>query len=566
MSMEGGDETRAFQQAIGVLRNILSSSDTVPSLSSSLERQRTGSAAPNVNHSAVESEMRELFRPGNSQVPSAVQAAANETQGQTGGLRRLSLRYQTQQHFGNWNSRSRKRAKTHYHDTFNKDVILLPRPSSSLVVKHRTKQQLHEQGHILNGFEFQKSWDQRTVNEQIRDAFGEKLSADVNLEFLMACGNRLILPKLRAGQELDANLIHKVYKSKALYIRPSKPILDDITGYSSEENTGSARQLRSSSVIRDRHSFESTDGFTSRMTASPPTCTSAVQIFGSSPGCGALVTQTTASTYQSSISTNHTCTSASSSSIQLPVCSQESCRSSSQPSTSSFGGTTLVDPTVVLTCQNSSSSPYQSSTPATNYDNYLSVMAALPDMSSEDEELSQAILASLQSERRTTGRSVPASDILQDLATKINYQRKCKFNINRSTVLDGAIRGFKRGTYDPCHSISVRFSDDMGVPEEAVDLGGPRREFLRLLMEALPLSPMFEGEGGKMNLAFDSTAMREDRYFIAGRAIAVSFVHGGPPASFLSPTLFSCLVDGPELAKPVLEDVADGVLREKIKR
>lgn len=63
-----------------------------------------------------------------------------------------------------------------------------------------------------------------------------------------------------------------------------------------------------------------------------------------------------------------------------------------------------------------------------------------------------------------------------------------------------------------------------------------------------------------------SLAMREDRYFIAGRAIAVSLVHGGPPASFLSPTLFSSLVDGPELAKPVLEDVADGDLREKIIR
>ncbi|XP_034738154.1 G2/M phase-specific E3 ubiquitin-protein ligase [Etheostoma cragini] len=161
---------------------------------------------------------------------------------------------------------------------------------------------------------------------------------------------------------------------------------------------------------------------------------------------------------------------------------------------------------------------------------------------------------------------MPARDILQDLATKITQHKRCKFNINRSTVLDGAIRGFKRGTYDPCHTISVRFSDDMGVPEEAVDLGGPRREFLTLLMEALPSSQMFEGEEGKMNLAFDSTAMREDRYFIAGRAIAVSLVHGGPPARFLSPTLFSCLVDGPELAKPVLADVADNDLRDNIKR
>lgn len=61
-----------------------------------------------------------------------------------------------------------------------------------------------------------------------------------------------------------------------------------------------------------------------------------------------------------------------------------------------------------------------------------------------------------------------------------------------------------------------------------------------------------------------SLAMREDRYFIAGRAIAISLVHGGPPPGFLSPTLFSSLVDGPELAKPVLEDIADRDLHEKI--
>ena len=50
----------------------------------------------------------------------------------------------------------------------------------------------------------------------------------------------------------------------------------------------------------------------------------------------------------------------------------------------------------------------------------------------------------------------------------------------------------------------VRFSDDMGFPEEAIDLGGPKREFLRLLMDALSQSSMFEGEEGKTNLALDS--------------------------------------------------------------
>ncbi|XP_016354622.1 uncharacterized protein LOC107698179 [Sinocyclocheilus anshuiensis] len=280
--------------------------------------------------------MRTLFRPGSSVGASAGQAA-NVTQGQTGGLRQ-SLRYQTQKHFGSWSSRSRKRAKTHFHDTFNKDVILLPTPSSSVVVKHRIKQQLHEQGHILNGFEFQKSWHHRTVTEQIRDAFGEKLSANVSIEFLMACGHKLISPKLRAGQELDASLIHKVYKSKALYIRPSKPILDDITSYCSEEsnceeNSGSARQLRSSSLTQNRHS----DSFTSLMAASsgsPPNCTLEVQTFASSHVSGALFSQTPALTNQRSNSPNHSSNSASTLSSQLPVRSLAICPSTSQPSTS----------------------------------------------------------------------------------------------------------------------------------------------------------------------------------------------------------------------------------------
>ena len=109
ITMEGREETHALQRAIGVLTTILSSSETVPSLSSSLEQRRTSSSGPNVPHSTAESEMREPFRPRNSQVAPAAQAAnVSASQGQTGGLRQ-SLRYETQRHFGNWGSRKRKR-------------------------------------------------------------------------------------------------------------------------------------------------------------------------------------------------------------------------------------------------------------------------------------------------------------------------------------------------------------------------------------------------------------------------------------------------------------------------
>lgn len=101
--------------------------------------------------------------------------------------------------------------------------------------------------------------------------------------------------------------------------------------------------------------------------------------------------------------------------------------------------------------------------------------------------------------------NISAQEVLQSLASKINSNQRCRFNINRSAVLDGAMRGFKRLSYNPTFQMCVKFSDDLGVDEEAVDLGGPRREFLRLLMQALAHSQMFEGREGNANLALESS-------------------------------------------------------------
>lgn len=102
---------------------------------------------------------------------------------------------------------------------------------------------------------------------------------------------------------------------------------------------------------------------------------------------------------------------------------------------------------------------------------------------------------------------IPIAKILGELSGKINNGQVCKFNINRSAVLDGAIRGFRRLSYDPNKMMSIKFSDDRGTKEEAVDLGGPRREFLRLLMESLAESDMFAGPKGNLNLALSSSGV-----------------------------------------------------------
>ncbi|KAM3611843.1 uncharacterized protein V6R79_024783 [Siganus canaliculatus] len=135
----------------------------------------------------------------------------------------------------------------------------------------------------------------------------------------------------------EPDLIHKVYQSKALYLRPSKTILeldDDLCkDDSSEENTGSTWKLGSSSLTQAGHSNASSDSFASPAVDSPPASTFGVKNSNLSLGCEELSTQTLALAYHSNMSSHHSSTSASCSSNRLSVCP-----STSQSSTLSFGG------------------------------------------------------------------------------------------------------------------------------------------------------------------------------------------------------------------------------------
>lgn len=105
---------------------------------------------------------------------------------------------------------------------------------------------------------------------------------------------------------------------------------------------------------------------------------------------------------------------------------------------------------------------------------------------------------------RDTDIGLTAADILSNLSFNINTMSCSRFNINRANVWDGALRGFKRSSFDPTCSLLVKFTDDIGQTEEAVDTGGPTREFLTLLMDAIKTSRFFEGKDDGKYLSFDS--------------------------------------------------------------
>ncbi|XP_026036668.1 G2/M phase-specific E3 ubiquitin-protein ligase-like [Astatotilapia calliptera] len=133
---------------------------------------------------------------------------------------------------------------------------------------------------------------------------------------------------------------------------------------------------------------------------------------------------------------------------------------------------------------------------------------------------------------------------------------KLLFNISRSAVWDGAVRGFRRSTYSDNYDMFIKFNDDAGSFEEGLDTGGLGCEFLTLLMGSLTNRPIFDGPPESRYLVYNSRAARQDEYFLAGKMIAVSIVHGGPAPHFLSKNLVNHIT-GNQSFSATVEDVQD---------
>jgi len=84
-------------------------------------------------------------------------------------------------------------------------------------------------------------------------------------------------------------------------------------------------------------------------------------------------------------------------------------------------------------------------------------------------------------------------DILAPLRAKVSRDKGiAKFNISRNHIWEGTRRSFLHATYSAEHTMSVKFTDDIGVSEVAVDEGGPRWKFLQLVVNHLATrSPLY---------------------------------------------------------------------------
>lgn len=207
----------------------------------------------------------------------------------------------------------------------------------------------------------------------------------------MACGNKLVKPKLKEGQELDGHMLHKVFRSKALYVKPSVAILVSLQVFVIQLclkflNTTNIIVSKSLFFSLDKRYNSDTDDQSSAAQEGPSTRSKsrANQLIEEG---GAVMLDDTATPslplncdLQTTISPPHTNNSSSSSLLPNQNAS--------------------VDPVTSVTMMTSSVTVSSStSVPTSDYSSYVTLMRDFSDLSSDDEDLNRAIVASLETEQ-----------------------------------------------------------------------------------------------------------------------------------------------------------------------
>lgn len=122
-----------------------------------------------------------------------------------------------------------------------------------------------------------------------------------------------------------------------------------------------------------------------------------------------------------------------------------------------------------------------------------------------------------------------------------------------------ACQAFSASTFSFSRGIRVKFIGEMGV-----DGGGPRREFYRLLVEAIcSTSGLLEGcEGNKIPL-HNVTALKARKFVLLGVMAGMSMLDGGPGLPVFAGPVFHYIATDKILVGSV-EDVPDPVVRRHL--
>ena len=134
-------------------------------------------------------------------------------------------------------------------------------------------------------------------------------------------------------------------------------------------------------------------------------------------------------------------------------------------------------------------------------------------------------------------------------------------HIRRSHVLSDALRQFSKTSFDVSKIIKVRF-----IGEEAVDTGGPQREFFYLVLREMFRSSLFQGYPSHTVPLHNVEAVASNIFYNIGKILATCIVQGGEAPVCFSKAMADYLIYD-EIRSPVcLEHIAEQEIQNSLQK
>ncbi|XP_037626899.1 uncharacterized protein LOC119488923 [Sebastes umbrosus] len=371
---------------------------------------------------------------------------------------------------------------------FTREVILLPDHTYTDVPRRARKAWLFENGHIKSALEFGCDWDSDKVMQAIMAAF-QTIVEGCRLQILMPCHNKLLEPSLTSNQTLSGALVKKLFHQKSIYVRPDKVILSEEKESSCSDEDGSHTNSRDVSEISDTDKCANSTVEAQFLFSNTPSISSDDQVIlyvatqdicTDAPSISADTF--TVSTSAPVITIDETLTLSSGTSA---ISSGNTHGLSIGPTVNASGDTHLFsanntsgvshDPTQPRDPHN----PFGNSSSSTSYSTYFDLFEE--EYLSDDPDLQEAISRSLDASASESDLKMTSERIMERIGSRVNTDSTVRFNIIRRNVWDGACRAMARSNFSPEKKVDVKFTDDYGISEGAVDNGGPTREFFSTL-------------------------------------------------------------------------------------
>eukprot|EP00794_Sanderia_malayensis_P018367 gene18367-20214_t len=179
----------------------------------------------------------------------------------------------------------------------------------------------------------------------------------------------------------------------------------------------------------------------------------------------------------------------------------------------------------------------------------------------EDPDFLAAIEASLSEDAKN---KKVTNETIEELVSKFieetiifpsddNENQYVNIIVHRRFIYQSTVRAIERKCFSFFKPFTVTFSG-----ESAVDTGGPKQEFLRLLMLSVKESGIIQGSW----FSHDLSLLGSSKYKLAGKLVAWSILHGGPGLKSLCRQGFQIFQGVPYDKEEALNAVSDPSFKE----